>query len=102
MNDGGRAITVSMLNSYIKNMIDADKTLSSIYIKGEISNLKIHYATQHIYLTLKDSTSLIKAVMFKSTETVQTLSGPSSVTERYSNTTKCTTQEWSDITIPSP
>lgn len=58
------AITVSELNKYIKNQVDADEYLNNVYIKGEISNFKHHY-TGHMYFTLKDEKSLIKCVMFK-------------------------------------
>lgn len=57
-------ITVSALNRYIKNLIDRDETLNMVYIRGEISNFKNHY-TGHMYFTLKDDSSLIKCVMFK-------------------------------------
>ncbi len=58
------AITVSELNSYIKEKIADDEYLSSLLVKGEISNFKHHY-TGHMYFTLKDEKSLIKCVMFK-------------------------------------
>ena len=57
-------ITVSALNRYIKNLIDRDEILNMVYIRGEISNFKNHY-TGHMYFTLKDDSSLIKCVMFK-------------------------------------
>lgn len=57
-------ITVSALNKYIKDVVDSDGFLNMVYIKGEISNFKNHY-TGHLYFTLKDETSLIKCVMFK-------------------------------------
>ena len=59
------AISVSELNSYIKNKIDNDEILNNVLIKGEISNFKNHY-TGHMYFTLKDEKSLIKCIMFKS------------------------------------
>lgn len=60
-----KALTVSELNSYIKNKIADDENLNNILIKGEISNFKHHY-TGHMYFTLKDDNSLIKCIMFKS------------------------------------
>ena len=57
-------ITVTALNKYIKNIVDNDELLGMVYIRGEISNFKSHY-TGHLYFTLKDETSLIKCVMFK-------------------------------------
>ncbi len=60
-----RIITVSELNEYIKMLIDNDEILMNINLRGEISNFTNHYKTGHFYLTLKDETSLIKAVMFR-------------------------------------
>lgn len=58
------AITVSKLNTYIKEKFEEDEFLNNILVKGEISNFKHHY-TGHMYFTLKDENSLIKCVMFK-------------------------------------
>ena len=58
-------ISVTDLNKYIKNKIDGDEMLNNVLVKGEISNFKNHY-TGHMYFTLKDESSLIKCVMFKS------------------------------------
>lgn len=58
------ALTVSQLNSYIKEKIDGDEYLNNVLVSGEISNFKHHY-TGHMYLTLKDEKSLIKCIMFK-------------------------------------
>ena len=57
-------ITVTQLNSYIKDKIAEDEFLNTVYIKGEISNFKHHY-TGHMYFTLKDEKSLVKCIMFK-------------------------------------
>ena len=65
MNYENMAITVSELNSYVKEKIDNDEFLNNILIKGEISNFKNHY-TGHMYFTLKDEKSLVKCIMFKS------------------------------------
>lgn len=58
-------ITVAELNKYVKDKIAGDEFLQNVYVKGEISNFKNHY-TGHMYFTLKDETSLIKCIMFKS------------------------------------
>lgn len=65
MNYESMAISVSKLNSYIKDKIADDEYLNNILVKGEISNFKNHY-TGHMYFTLKDENSLIKCIMFKS------------------------------------
>ena len=56
-------LTVSQLNRYISFKLKEDKKLNGIFIKGEISNFK---NAGHMYFTIKDNDSLIKAVMFKS------------------------------------
>ncbi len=57
-------VTVSALNNYIKRVMDNNSYLKDICVKGEISNYKAH-SSGHIYMTLKDEGSVIKAVMFK-------------------------------------
>ena len=59
-----KTITVGELNSYIKHKIEGDINLSSVCIRGEISNFKHHYSG-HMYMSLKDSTGSLKAVMFR-------------------------------------
>ena len=58
-------LTVSRINRYIKYKLDNDENLQTVYLKGEISNFKNH-TSGHFYFTLKDETSRIPAVMFRS------------------------------------
>ena len=44
---------VSQINAYLKQMMDQDPLLSSVYIRGELSNYKV-YPSGHHYFTLKD------------------------------------------------
>ncbi len=60
-----KVYNVSSLNKYIKMVFDKDTFLNSVSIRGEITNYKAHY-TGHWYFTLKDETSTIRCVMFKS------------------------------------
>ncbi len=55
--------SVSQLNSYVKGVLDKDENLTHIFVTGEISNFKAHYSG-HLYMTVKDETASIKAVMF--------------------------------------
>lgn len=61
----GKIYSVSEINKYIKMIFDKDVYLNNITIQGEITNFKAHY-TGHLYFTLKDDTSTIKCIMFKS------------------------------------
>lgn len=58
-------LSVSQLNMYIHSLIDGDNKLKSVFVRGEISNLKLHSFSGHIYFSLKDEKSLIKSVMFR-------------------------------------
>lgn len=64
-NNTPRVATVSQINNYIKKILDNNIILNNIWIKGEISNFKAHYSG-HMYITLKDEGSVLKAVMFRS------------------------------------
>ena len=56
-------ITVSKVTDYIGELIGSDSNLKHIFIKGELSNVKL-YRSGHLYFTLKDEESQIRGVMF--------------------------------------
>ncbi|MBO5938411.1 MAG: exodeoxyribonuclease VII large subunit [Clostridia bacterium] len=58
------AFTVTDLNRYIKSLITADEVLSSVTVRGEISNFKAH-TSGHLYFTIKDEGAELSAVMFR-------------------------------------
>lgn len=57
-------VTVTALTKYIKRKFDVDPHLEDIWIKGELSNVKIH-SRGHVYFTLKDENARMQAVMFQ-------------------------------------
>ncbi|KGR74642.1 exodeoxyribonuclease VII large subunit [Ureibacillus sinduriensis] len=57
-------LTVKALTKYIKRKFDADPHLREVYVKGELSNVKIH-SSGHIYFTLKETDARINAAMFR-------------------------------------
>ena len=56
-------LTVSELNATIRDLLENE--LPNTWVEGEISNARV-WNTGHMYFTLKDSASQIKAVMFRS------------------------------------
>ena len=59
-------VSVSQLNRKISLMLKGEKSFSDLCVRGEISNLTIHYKSGHIYFSLKDEAASVKAVMFRS------------------------------------
>lgn len=60
-----QALTVTQLNLYIKQVLSRDDILNNVLVKGELSNFKAH-SSGHMYMSLKDETGVMRAVMFKS------------------------------------
>lgn len=58
-------LTVSQVNTYLKSVVDGDQNLRQIFVAGEISNFTNHIRSGHFYFSLKDQNSVLKAVMFK-------------------------------------
>ncbi|WP_062306028.1 exodeoxyribonuclease VII large subunit [Alicyclobacillus sendaiensis] len=58
-------LSVTELNRRIKERLESDPRLLQCRVVGEISNFK-HHPSGHMYFTLKDETSRIRAVMFSS------------------------------------
>ncbi len=57
--------SVSALNEYIKSIFENNRTLSSVTVRGEISNF-VNHRSGHLYFSLKDGNGQIRAVMFRS------------------------------------
>ena len=64
-SEGGpvrQVLTVSELSATIRDALESK--FQNIWVEGEISNARL-WNTGHLYFTLKDSTSQIKAVIFR-------------------------------------
>ncbi|MCS1350786.1 exodeoxyribonuclease VII large subunit [Mechercharimyces sp. CAU 1602] len=58
-----QTFSVSELMQYMRDHLEKDGVLSRIWVQAEISNFR-HHERGHMYFTLKDHTTQIKAVMF--------------------------------------
>lgn len=56
-------VSVADVNRYIKIKLEQEDKLQKLFVRAEISNYKKH-TRGHLYLTLKDETTRISAVMF--------------------------------------
>ncbi|MFO7294502.1 MAG: exodeoxyribonuclease VII large subunit [Caldicoprobacter sp.] len=61
----GRVIfSVHQINEYVRGLLGRDPILQDVWVRGEISNLKVH-TSGHIYFTLKDEQDRIRCVFFR-------------------------------------
>jgi exodeoxyribonuclease VII large subunit len=58
-----RYVPISAVTRYIKRLFENDGNLQDVWVKGELSNVKMH-SRGHLYFTLKDEQSKVSAVMF--------------------------------------
>lgn len=59
-----KVLSISQINDYIRTKMDSDPLLTSVAVRGEISNYKL-YPSGHHYFTLKDEDASLRCVMFK-------------------------------------
>lgn len=59
-------INVTTLNRLAKDVLAQCEPLSNLIVCGEISGFTRHYKSGHLYFTLKDESSSVKGVMFRS------------------------------------
>jgi exodeoxyribonuclease VII large subunit len=56
--------TVKELTRYIKTVLERERALQGLVVRGEISNCKLH-TSGHLYFTLKDEVSELRCVMWR-------------------------------------
>jgi exodeoxyribonuclease VII large subunit len=59
------SLTVSELTRYLRQLFESDEILRDVWVQGEISNLS-RPSSGHIYFTLKDASSALRCVIWKS------------------------------------
>jgi exodeoxyribonuclease VII large subunit len=61
-----RALSVTDLTRYMRQLLESDEILRDVWVTGEISNLS-RPSSGHVYLTLKDSGAALRCVIWRST-----------------------------------
>src|ERR1035437_7374380 len=56
--------SVGELTVYLKRLLETDALLSTVQVRGEISNFKRH-SSGHLYFSLKDDKALLSCVCFR-------------------------------------
>ena len=56
--------SVSQVNQHIKELLERDRPLAALYVRGELSNYKAHSSGHH-YFSLKDPGGVIRCVMYR-------------------------------------
>ena len=64
MTKGSRAITVSQLNNYIKQVFEAEELLHGVEVVGEIDGLRGVGASGAVYFSIKDKEAVINCVCY--------------------------------------
>jgi exodeoxyribonuclease VII large subunit len=59
-----KILSITELSAIIKSKIEGDPFLTSVWVKGELSNITYH-SSGHIYFTLKDRNAVISGAFFK-------------------------------------
>ncbi len=62
MNVESKYYTVSAINNYIAYKLSTDVALKVVYVRGELSNVRV--SKGHIYFVLKDSESELSGIIF--------------------------------------
>ncbi len=58
-------LSVTEVNEYLRMQMDGDRVLSGLFVRGELSNCKLH-SSGHFYFSMKDAEGQLGAVMFRS------------------------------------
>lgn len=60
-----RILSVFELTSHIRTVMENDRLLQNVWVRGEISDFKYYQKSGHMYFSLKDEQSSINCVMFR-------------------------------------
>lgn len=64
VEETSQILTVAELSRCLRGIIEAEDLFKDVCVRGEVSNL-IKHASGHVYFSLKDESSLLKAVIWR-------------------------------------
>ncbi len=64
MAAGFQILTVTQLCRYVKSLLEEQRVLADVMVKGEVVNLTYRQSSGHLYFSIRDEGGLIRCVMF--------------------------------------
>ena len=61
---GFQVLTVSQLCRYVKAVLEEQKPLSDLMVKGELGDLSYRQSSGHLYFSIRDGGAVVRCVMF--------------------------------------
>lgn len=65
MLPGNRILSVTELTTHVKSVLENDRLLQNVWVRGEISDFRYYQKSGHMYFNLKDEESSVNCVMFR-------------------------------------
>ena len=65
MLPGNRILSVAELTSHVRSVLESDRLLQNVWVRGEISDFRYYQKSGHMYFNLKDEVSSVNCVMFR-------------------------------------
>lgn len=62
---GNRILSVTELTAYLRSVLENDRLLQNVWVRGEISDFRYYQKSGHMYFNLKDETASVACVMFR-------------------------------------
>ena len=61
---GNRILSVTELTAHLRSVLENDRLLQNVWVRGEIADFRYYQKSGHMYFNLKDETASVACVMF--------------------------------------
>jgi len=65
MFSGSRILSVGELTAHVRSVLEGDRLLQNVWVRGEISDFRYYQKSGHMYFNLKDAEASVNCVMFR-------------------------------------